>query len=576
MLQELDIRNYALISRLELNFSPGLNILTGETGAGKSIIIGAVGLVLGERASADVIRTGADSALVKCAFHIPGDSRINEIINETHLKNEEEDGMLLLSRELSATGRSKCRINDLSSTISVLREVGNNLIDIHGQHEHQTLFRQEKHLDILDNFGGLRSQRQKVTDVYARLQKLRVGYSKLIKDRDEKLHQKELLEFQLKEFEDAQLEDGEEEKLTRERQILNNAELIFEMANSIYERLYNSDEPTFQPVLDVLKSIKSDLAKLFEIDSQLDEVQSRFETAMYELEDIAEHMRDYRDRAEFDPQRLVEIESRLDLIHKFKRKYEVNSIAEILSYRDDVAKQLEELSLSSARIGDMKSDIQKAIAQARKLALQLSKRRISHAKRLKSLVEKELHSLGMEKTVFEVSVTQNEAENGIIEDDGKRFRLDPTGIDSIEFLLSANVGEELRPLARIASGGEVSRIMLAIKTVLAQTDEVSTMIFDEIDAGIGGRIAEVVGRKLKELAKDRQVICITHLPQIASLADCHCRVEKKVLNDRTVVEVHRLNHEERVEEIARMLAGEKITDVTITHAREMIEQAKEA
>ncbi len=320
----------------------------------------------------------------------------------------------------------------------------------------------------------------------------------------------------------------------------------------------------------------SDLARLFEIDSQLDEVQSRFETAMYELADIAEHMQDYGDRAEFDPQRLVEIESRLDLIHKLKRKYEANSIAEILSYRDDVAGQLEELSSSSARIDLMKSDIQKAIAQARKLALQLSKRRTSHAKKLKSLVEKELYSLGMEKTVFDVPVTQNEAKNGIIEDDGKRFRLEPTGIDSIEFLLSANVGEELRPLARIASGGEVSRIMLAIKTVLAQTDQAFTMIFDEIDSGIGGRIAEVVGRKLKELAKDRQVICITHLPQIASLADCHCRVEKKVLDDRTVVEVHRLSDAERVEEIARMLAGEKITDVTITHAREMIEQAKEA
>jgi len=576
MLQELDIRNYALINRLELNFLPGLNILTGETGAGKSIIIGAVGLVLGERTSADVIRTGAGSALVRCAFHIPGDSQVNEIIHEVHLKNEEEDDMLLLSRELSATGRSKCRINDLSSTISILREVGDHLIDIHGQHEHQTLFRQKEHLDILDNFGGLRSQRQKVTDAHTRLQKLQVEYSRLIKDRDEKLHQKDLLEFQLKELGDAELEDGEEEKLTRERQILNNAELIFEMANSIYERLYSSEEPAFLSVLDVLKSIRSDLVKLLEIDSQLEEIQSRFETSMYELEDIAEHMRDYRDRAEFDPQRLVEVESRLDLIHKLKRKYELNSIAEVLSYRDDVARQLEELSLSSAKMDDMKSDIQKAISRARELALQLSKQRRSHAKRLKSLVEKELYSLGMEKTIFEAPVIQNEAENGIIEDDGKQFRLDPNGIDSIEFLLSPNVGEELRPLAKIASGGEISRIMLAIKTVLAQTDGVSTMIFDEIDAGIGGRIAEVVGRKLKELAKDRQVICITHLPQIASLADCHCRVEKKVLNGRTVVEVHRLNDEERVAEIARMLAGEKITDVTITHAREMIEQAKEA
>ena len=576
MLQELDIRNYALINRLGIDFCPGLNILTGETGAGKSIIIGAVGLVLGERTSTDVIRTGADSALVRCAFEIPDDSRTNRIVHEAALESEEDDGVLLLSRELSATGRSRYRVNDRSATLSILREVGDHLIDIHGQHEHQTLFRQEKHLDILDNFGGLRAQRQEVAEAHTRLQKLRAEYDQLVKDRNARLHQKDLLEFQLEELESAELEEGEEEKLTRERQILNNAELIFEMANGIYNRLYDSEEPTFPPVLDILKSIKTDLATLYEIDAQLEEIQSRFETSMYELEDIAEYMRDYRDRAEFDPRRLSEVESRLDLIYKLKRKYETNSVAEILSYRDDVARQLAELSLSSSRIDDVQHEIQKAISEARKLALRLSQERKFHAKRLKSLVEQELHSLGMEKTVFEVQVLQNEAEDGVIENDGKRFRSAPEGIDSIEFLLSPNVGEELRPLTKIASGGEISRIMLSVKTVLAQTDEVFTMIFDEIDVGIGGRIAEVVGRKLKELAKARQVICITHLPQIASLADCHCRVEKKVIDDRTVVEVHKLNDEERVEEIARMLAGEKITDVTVAHAREMVEQAKGA
>jgi DNA repair protein RecN (Recombination protein N) len=385
-----------------------------------------------------------------------------------------------------------------------------------------------------------------------------------------------LLEFQLNELVDAKLEEDEEEKLLRERQILNNAELIFELANSIYDRLYNSEEPTLPAVLDVLKSMKTDLAKLYQIDTQLGETQSRFETAIYELEDIAEQMRDYRDSVEFDPRRLSEVEARLDFIYRLKRKYDADSVAELLSHKDDVAGQLEELSSTSSRIDDIDREIQKSIDEASKLALELSQQRKSYAEKLKSLVERELHGLGMEKTVFEVQVLRNEAEDGIIEYNGKRFKLNPEGIDSIEFLISPNVGEELRPLTTIASGGEISRIMLAVKTVLARTDEVATMIFDEIDTGIGGRIAEVVGRKLKELARARQVVCITHLPQIASLADSHCRVEKRVTGDRTVVEVDILDDQERIREIARMLAGEKITDVTIAHAREMIEQAKEA
>ena len=576
MLQELDIRNYALINRIGIDFSPGLNILTGETGAGKSIIIGAVGLMLGERASTDVIRTGAKSASVSGTFEIPDDSQVNKVIRETDLGNEEEGDILLLSRELTATARSRCRINDQSTTLATLRGVGDHLIDIHGQHEHQTLFRHEKHLDILDNFGNLRPLREKVADIYARLQKLQSEYNRLARNRDENLRQKEILEFQIGELEDAELETNEEEKLKREQQMLNNAELIFELSNSIHERLYSSDDPGLLPVLDVLKNIKIDLAKLYQIDSQLEETQTRFETSMYELEDIVEQMRDYRDKVEFDPRRISEVEARLDVIYRLKRKYNVNSVSELIDCKDDIARQLEDISLSSTRMDSVHREIQQGVDEARKLALQLSKKRISNAKRLKTLVEKELHSLGMERTIFEAKILQNEDKDGIIKDNGKRFKLGADGIDSVEFLISPNVGEELRPLAKIASGGEISRIMLAVKTVLARTDEVSTMIFDEIDVGIGGRIAEVVGKKLKELAKTRQVICITHLPQIASLADSHCRVEKKIVDDRTVVEVETLSDAERVDEIARMLAGEKITDVTIAHAREMIEQAKEA
>jgi len=573
MLQELEIRDYALIDKLRINFSPGLNILTGETGAGKSIIIGAMGMMLGERTPSDVIRTGADSASVRGTFEVLDDSPVNKMLDEGNFENEEDANILILSREISMSGRSRCRINEHSALFSTLRDIGNGLIDIHGQHEHQTLFRQEEHLNILDNFGGLRPIRQKVSDLYYHIQRLQEEYGNLVRDRDEKMRQKDLLEFQLDELKAAKLEADEEEKLLRERQILNNSELIFESAGSIYDRLYNSDDPTLPAAIDVLKSIKADMVKLHQIDSQLGETLSRFENTIYELEDIANQMLDYRDKAEFDPQKLGDVESRLDILYRLKRKYNVNSIEELINYKNKVSKELEDLSLSSTRIDEIQNEIKLAVDEAKAVALQLSEKRIYHAKKLKSLVEKELHGLGMERTVFEVQVRQNE-ENGIIEHNGKKLKLSPDGIDIIEFLISPNVGEELRPLTKIASGGEISRIMLAIKTVLARSDEVPVIIFDEIDTGIGGRIAEIVGKKLKELSNSRQVICITHLPQIASMSDSHFRVEKTVKGERTVVQVTSLDEGERVKEIARMLAGEKITDVTIAHAKEMIQQAR--
>jgi DNA repair protein RecN (Recombination protein N) len=606
MLHELDIRNYALIDRVKIDFSEGLNILTGETGAGKSIIIGALGLILGERSASDVIRTGANNALVRATIDVSNSQRVNELLSETDLKDEEDSGMLLLSREISKNGRSRCWVNEQTTTISTIREIGDYLVDIHGQHEHQTLFRPEKHLEILDDFGGLKNHVLKVTDVYDRLRDLMAECDRLVQDRDEKLRQKELFEFQLKELENAKLEEGEEEKLIRERQILNNAELIFELANRIYERLYNSDEPSVPSIIDMLKSMRADLSKLRQIDAQLDEIESRYENTIYELEDIASQVLDYRDGAEFDPRKITEVESRLDLIFKLKRKYLIESVAGLIAFKNEVAEKLEDISLSSSKIDDIQIEIQKTTDEACDIALELSQQRQNYAKDLKKLVENELKTLGMERTVFEVLVTQNEVqteqntalvppsngrtknetlsiENNVYSsvtrrNESRKLRFSPNGFDSVEFLLSPNPGEELRPLTKIASGGEISRIMLAIKTVLATGTAHSspvTLIFDEIDTGIGGRIAEVIGRKLKELSKSRQVICITHLPQIASLADSHCRVQKKVVEDRTVVEVQKLDKDERVEEIARMLAGEKITEVTLAHAREMIQQAKE-
>jgi DNA repair protein RecN (Recombination protein N) len=587
MLQELNIKNYALIEKLRIDFSPGLNILTGETGAGKSIIIGALGLILGERSATDSIRTGTDNAVVKASIDISKSPHINAALSQTDLNSEDNEDILLLSREVSKNGRSRCWINDQSTTISTLREIGDYLVDIHGQHEHQTLFRSEKHLEILDDFGGLKEYLQKTTQIYNQLQSLITEHKRLVNDRDEKLRQKELFEFQLTELKDSKLEVGEEEKLLRERQILNNAELIFELASKIYERIYNSDDPNIPSILDILKTLRTDFSKLRQVDSQLDEIENRYENTIYELEDIATQVLDYRDRVEFDPRRIADVESRLDLLYKLKRKYGTDSIAGLIDYKNDVAEKLEDITLSSSKIDNIQAEIYKVTDEARNIALELSKNRQNYAKKLKTLIENELKSLGMERTIFEVQVIQNEIKKTgnpsdntdlSLTDNGRRLKFTPSGIDSIEFLISPNPGEELRPLTKIASGGEISRIMLAIKTVLATGTTHSspvTLIFDEIDTGIGGRIAEVVGRKLKELSQSLQVICITHLPQIASLADSHCRVQKKVIENRTIVEVENLNPEERVREIARMLAGEKITEVTLAHAREMIQQARE-
>lgn len=583
MLQELDIRNYALIERVKIGFSEGLNILTGETGAGKSIIIGALGLILGERSSTDVIRTGADSASVLATIDISRSPSVCTLLSEINLQDEDND-ILILSREISKSGRNKYSINYQSSTLQILRQIGDNLIDIHGQHEHQTLFRQEKHIEILDDFSGLRNLVQQHINIYNDLKNLIAQRDFLIKDRDEKLRQKELFEFQLNELKNAKLEDGEEERLSRERQLLNNAELIFELSDRIYKILYDSDNPNIPSAIDTLKSMRSDFAKLYQIDNQIEELASRFESSIYELEDIAGQMLDYRDRIDFDPVRISEVESRLDLIYKLKRKYGVNSVKGLIEYKDKVAKNLEDISLSSSKIDEIESEIEKKTRLISQIALELSRKRQENAKKLKILIEEELKTLGMEKTVFDVRVTQNEAQLKSGEDDlididydGKRVKLSPIGIDSVEFLISPNPGEELRPLTKIASGGEISRIMLAIKTVLAVGTSHSSpliLIFDEIDTGISGRIAEIVGRKLKELSKSRQVICITHLPQIASLADTHYKVQKKVIGERTFVEVEKLDTDERINEIARMLAGEKITEVTLAHAREMIQQAR--
>jgi DNA repair protein RecN (Recombination protein N) len=570
MIEELYISNVALIDELQLECSSGLNIFTGETGAGKSVILNAVGLALGERSTAGIVRDGATNAKIQIAIALPPDHPVWDGFNDSEFADAlDAEETLVLSRQINASGRSRCHTNGQLVSLTFLSAIGDLLVDIHGQHAHQSLFRSETHLDLLDTFGKHEALKAEVSKKYDELRTAQAQLADFSQTLRAAMQEKDLLEFQLEELEEAQLQEGEEEDLINERHLLSNAETLFESANQLYEQLYGGDLSE-SSTLDGLKIASRTISKLCELDGSLSELNGRFESTVYELEDIAYQIRDYRDKIEFNPHRLSEVEERLDVIHRLKRKYG-DSISDILAYQAQASQKLEDLQFGSERIEELKDQIHGVTQGAQKLAIELSKKRRETATQLESLIERELQTLGMEKAVFQILVSPIESAEGPLEIEGKRYELRTDGMDEIEFFISPNVGSEPKPLAKIASGGEISRVMLALKTVLAQIDLIPTMIFDEIDAGIGGRTADIVGQKLKELSRFRQVFCITHLPQIARFADQHFRVEKSVEGDRTTITAKLLTQEERVEEVARMHGGEA-TVTTLAHARELLEE----
>ena len=568
MIEELSIRNVALIDKLQLELAPGLNVLTGETGAGKSIILQAVGLALGERGIASVVRSGESNAKVQITVALPPNHPMWQRLSDSESIDElDVADPLFLSRQISASGRSRCYVNEQPVNLRLMREVGDLLVDIHGQHDHQSLFRPDVHLDLLDAFGGLEKQRAELGQKYNEIRDLQQQLHSHSQMLEQSQREKELLEFQSKELDEAELQEDEEESLDEERRILGNAENLFEAASLVYEQLYGGSQPD-SAILDLLRNVSGTTSKLGEMDTRLKELSERLESALYELEDVAHQARNYRDSIEFNPHRLSEIEDRLNLIYQLKRKYG-QSIPELLVYQAEVEKQLKDLQFGSEYTEELKADLSTAISEAQEIAINLSDKRKTIASELQVLVERELHTLGMEKAVFRVLVQPMLSPNGILLVGNNRFELRLHGMDTVEFLISPNVGSEPQPLANIASGGEISRAMLALKTILARIDNIPTMIYDEIDVGIGGQTADVVGGKLKELANFRQVICITHLPQIACLADRHFRVEKHVKENQTFITAKQLTTEERVEEIARMHGG-KLTDAAFARARELL------
>jgi DNA repair protein RecN (Recombination protein N) len=562
MLKSLRITNYALVDRLEVEFGPGLNVITGATGAGKSIIVGATDLILGERASTEAVRSGFDSAGIEAVFELAKDRSLTELIGKAEVTVED---VLLIRREISSRGQSKCLVNDRQVTLSSLKSIGDRLADLHGQHEHQSLLNVDRHVEYLDQFGHLQDDLSRLGESYRSLKAKQKELDELEASKRMDEERRQLYRFQIQEIERAGLTPGEEDRLAEERKVLENTEALHQLSSGAYDQLHETE----MSILERLGVLFKDLKKGAGIDSRLTEPAETLQSSLIGLEDVARFLEDYKSRLQFDPERLEAIRERLNLLNTLKRKYD-KGIREILAHRDQIARQLDQIENKDQIIRSLQEEIRTASETLKEQCVSLSDKRKSKASRLCKKIQDALSALSMDKTKFQIRITQREDQNGLVMMDGKRYLVDETGMDQVEFFVSPNPGEEPKPLAKIASGGEISRIMLALKSTLVETDRVDTMIFDEIDVGIGGEVASAVGKSLKGLASSHQVIVITHLQQIASQADDHFRVFKENVKGRMVTRIKRLTKDERVKEIARMISGEKVSQLALEQAREMI------
>jgi DNA repair protein RecN (Recombination protein N) len=559
MLVQLNISDFAIIKDLEITLRPGLNILSGETGAGKSIIINAVNLILGGRASADLIRSGCKEARVEALFSFPENSLVAASLSEFSIPF---DGDLLIKRTVSGEGRNKISVNGSMVTLQMISRLSSLLISISGQHENQVLLRPDNHLFLLDDFGSLNEERARLTEQFNLYQSLKEEIRHLknqIRDISEK---QELTQFQIEEIDGAEITPGEDERLIEEKRRLQHAEEMREIVHEGYQGLYEQNDS----VLAVIAQLTRRIEKGVEIDSGLSSIRDGLKEAEISLEDIAYALRDFQKKIRIDPDRLNEVEDRLEFLNRLKRKYGP-SLEDIIKFRERLGSMMYDMTEKGARLKQLEEEQKRLSGDIIAQAADLSAQRKKAARELKKAIETELKSLHMQSTLFEVmfdQVQEGDSETDII----KKMR--PEGLDRVEFMIAPNVGEDLRALSRIASGGELSRIMLAIKTILARTASVETIIFDEVDSGISGATAEVVGEKVLALAQYHQIICITHLPQIASKGSVHFVVKKEVAHGRTQTVISELDDDARLQEIGRLLGGKTITQSAIAHAREML------
>ncbi len=551
MLLELVVENYAVVERLRVHFHAGLNLLTGETGSGKSIVVDALGLLLGGRASAEMIRTGEARARIGGIFEVRDQAAVKRLLEPAGI--EVEDGELLIEREILASGKSRAFVGSRPVAVSLLKELAPALADIHGQHDQQLLFSAEAQRDMLDNFAANREVLEKVAKLYGQWRSVAAELEELERTEQEKLRLLDLWSFQRKEIEGADLEAGEDAALENERRVLQNVQKLQESAATAYEAVYEAPESAAS----LIRTAAKRLDELCRIDSSLEPLREHLKAADLGVQEVAYGLRDYLSALEANPGRLEEVETRLAGIGKLKRKYG-ETIEEILAFQAEVRRQIAQVESAGERMEELRKQQKRVAAEYEAAARELSESRRAAARGLEKRVEAELAQLAMERTVFRVNLREAAWSAG--------------GADTIEFLVSPNLGEEPRPLEKVASGGEISRIALALKTCLSgpKTATIRTLVFDEVDTGIGGSAAEGVGRRLKKLAASSQVLCVTHLPQVASFADHHYRVEKQESNGRTVAVMEELDAAARTREVGRMLSGQKLTEEALRNAEQLI------
>lgn len=578
MLQLLHINNIALIESLRIDFDKGLNLLTGETGSGKSIIVDSLGVLIGGRFTSDLLKSGTERASIEGLFILSQNARLEAILETAGIALPEPEtadtrmqtltAELIIRRELSSTGRNKIFINNQLATQSLLRELQPFLVDIHGQGDQQTLFDADTHLALLDDFAGNDNLRREVAEAYEQWKSLKEELNTLVNDEAKRFQLVDTLNYQIQELERAQLVLDEDEKLETERSRLLNVEKLTTLSHSSYARIYEDDEA----VLARLRQTTSDIAELAEYDSAFRDYLEGLESARALLEDLAFSLRDFAEGLEFSPTRLAEIEDRLTELSRLKRKYG-GSITSALEHLAESQDRLRRIEQSDERATELANDVGLAWSKYFERAKKLHQERVRAARKFERAVEYGIKEVAMEDGRFEVRISAallNEPHPSKSPSAEKTVQINASGLDQVEFYFSANVGTELKPLARVASGGEASRLMLVLKTVANASEFPRTIVFDEIDAGIGGRVSEAVGMKLKSLSVTNQVLCVTHQAQIARFADSHIVVEKEMLKSRTRVSVAKLDRAARVEEIARMLTGAEITASARRHARELL------
>lgn len=569
MLAELSIKNFAIIEELTVSFERGLTVLTGETGAGKSIIIDAISLLVGGRGSSEFVRYGETKAELEGLFLLDSGHPVFDVCAEQGI--DVSDEMIVMRRDISTNGKSVCRVNGKLVTIASLREIGRLLLDIHGQHDNQLLMEDENHLQLLDKFAGAEvvSALQAYQEGYQRYMKLLKKLKQLSESEQEMAHRLDLIQFQLEEIESAKLELSEDEQLQEERQQISNFEKIYESLQNAYNALRSE-----QGGLDWVGMASSQLEDLSDINEPLQKLSESVSNSYYLLEDATFQMRNMLDELEYDPERLNFIETRLNEIKQLKRKYGA-TVEDILEYASKIEEEIDQIENRDSHLQSLKQELDSVGKDVAVEAANVSRIRKTWAKKLAEEIHRELKSLYMEKstfdTEFKVRTATRDEEAPVV--NGQPVQLTEQGIDLVKFLISTNTGEPLKSLSKVASGGELSRVMLAIKSIFSSQQDVTSIIFDEVDTGVSGRVAQAIAEKIHKVSMGSQVLCITHLPQVAAMADTHLYIAKELKDGRTTTRVKPLTKQEKVTEIGRMIAGVEVTDLTKRHAKELLKQA---